>query len=418
MKHYQHIISSLRFVTLALIAALISCRPDGNTNAVADSAVSPTATLLPTPTPALTPVTAVSTINLAPIIQTGLTNPVYLTHAYDERLFIVEQQGTIRIIKQGKLLDAPFLDIQSRVNDYINEQGLFSIAFHPQYQEDGQPGYGRFFVNYTSIENQTVIASYQVSSDNPDRADPNSAVTLLTVDQPDSVHNGGQLQFGPDGFLYIGMGDGGLLYDKDGNGQNPATLLGATLRLDISFANDTVTYTIPATNPFANGNGARREIWSIGWRNPWRFSFDRLTGDLYVADVGEFDWEEINYQPAYSAGGENYGWNIMEGNHCFQAEVCDTTGLVPPIHEYDHSQGCAIVGGYVYRGRQFPTLSGHYFFSDFCTGTIQVLVPQANGQWQATIVKETGNRVSSFGEDMNGELYVIMHSGKISQITP
>jgi glucose/arabinose dehydrogenase len=256
-----------------------------------------------------------------------------------------------------------------------------------------------------------VIERYTVSPDDPDRADAQSGRVILTIAQPEPNHNGGLIKFGPDGYLYVGMGDGGGAGDRHGsigNGQDLNSLLGKILRIDVTNQD---TYTNPPDNPFGN------EIWSYGWRNPWRFSFDRATGDLYLADVGQNAYEEVHFQPASSAGGENYGWRIMEGTHCFDPrQGCDQSGLVQPIAEYSHAEGgCSITGGYVYRGQQFPAMQGAYFFGDYCSGIIWSL--QRDGdQWQMTKRLESGVQISSFGEDVNGELYVIDHGGAIYQL--
>lgn len=379
-----------------------------------DTPVAATATPAATST-ALAPVTS---IQLQPVAG-GFFNPTYLTHAGDERLFVVEQAGTITIIENGQRLRGRFLDIQDRVNAGASEQGLLSVAFHPNYSAEGEPGFGEFFVNYTGPlagdpETYTIIARYRVSDD-PNRADPDSRAVIMNIEQPYANHNGGQLQFGPDGYLYIGMGDGGSGGDPHGHGQNAGTLLGALLRIDVTGQE---TYAIPPDNPFTNVSGVRDEIWAYGLRNPWRFSFDRATGDLYLADVGQNTWEEVNFQPAPNAGGHNYGWNIMEGTHCFNSDSCDTEGLVLPVAEYGRAGGCSVTGGYVYRGRQFPSLTGTYFFADYCTGTIWGLARQADGRWETTAVYNSGVQISSFGEDRDGELYVINHNGAVLQIRP
>lgn len=369
-------------------------------------------TVAPTPVLALPAQngTAVTHITLTPVITQGLRSPNYLTHAGDGRLFILEKPGRIRIYENGMLRPQPFLDIQEKVNDFINEQGLLGLAFHPEYQANG-----RFFIYYTTEGNSdTVLSEFRVS-DNPNKADPASEQVLLTVSQPDSVHNGGQLAFGPDGYLYVGLGDGGLLYDRTGNGQNRETLLGSLLRLDVD---DGRPYAIPPDNPFKNDPAARPEIWSYGWRNPWRFSFDRLTGDLLAGDVGEADREEINWQPAASKGGENYGWNIWEGTSCFQAEDCPTEGFVFPIFDYSHREGCAVVGGYTYRGEQFPELADNYFLGDYCLGTIWRLFPAGEEGWDALPVFDGDFLITSFGEDAAGELYVVTQNNGIWQIQP
>jgi glucose/arabinose dehydrogenase len=346
-------------------------------------------------------------IDLIPIVEGGLVRPAYLTHAGDDRLFVVEQPGRIRIIKDGQLLDQSFLDITDQVSTNGNERGLLSVAFHPDYKTNGQ-----FFVNYTRRpDGATVIERYTVSSNDPDRADEQSGEVILIIAQPEQNHNGGLIKFGPDGYLYIGMGDGGGAGDRHGtigNGQDLSSLLGKMLRIDVTNQDP---YAIPPDNPFGN------EIWSYGWRNPWRFSFDRATGDVYLADVGQNAYEEVHFQPADSAGGENYGWRIMEGTHCFDpGQGCDQSGLVLPVAEYSHAEGgCSITGGYVYRGLDYPVLNGAYFFGDYCSGIIWSL--QRDGdQWLMTKRLEAGVRISSFGEDANGELYVVDHGGAVYRL--
>lgn len=368
--------------------------------------IEPTAPPTPTTTPLPQPATA---IRLSPIVS-GLARPTYLTHAFDGRLFVTEQAGRIWIIEDGQLLSEPFLDIRDRVGSAANEQGLLSIAFHPDYTENG-----RFFVDYTDQAGHTVVARFQVAAGEPNRADRDSEFVLLKVDQPYANHNGGQLQFGPDGMLYVGLGDGGSAGDPQGNGQNPATLLGSLLRLDVDGQEP---YQVPADNPFAGLADKAGEIWAFGLRNPWRFSFDRLTEDLIIADVGQGTWEEVDFQPASSAGGEDYGWNIMEGNHCYATSNCDTSGLVLPVAEYSHAEGgCSVTGGYVYRGSAFPELAGNYFFGDYCSGFIWSLVPQPDGTWLKTQVLDSQYNVASFGEDAEGELYVLDHSsGAVLQL--
>jgi glucose/arabinose dehydrogenase len=375
----------------------------------------PTATPTITPTPTNTPIpeSPVTSINLVPVVS-GFNRPVYLTHAGDERLFVVEQDGTIRIVQDGALLPQPFLNIDPLVGSGESEQGLLSVAFHPNYGENG-----RFFVYYTDTDGDTVVARYQVSDDDPNQANPDSALVLLTQSQPYGNHNGGLLKFGPDGYLYVGLGDGGYANDPLLAGQDTATLLGKLLRLDVDFNES--GYAIPANNPFVNDEAARNEIWAYGLRNPWRFSFDRLTGDLYIADVGQNIWEEVHFQPANSPGGENYGWNIMEGAHCFQAESCDETGLEQPIVEHQHGTGdCSITGGYVYRGQQFLSLYGNYFYGDYCSGNMWSLLRQPDGTWvNNQVFGLRGLFISSFGEDVNGELYLLSYGdGVVYQIQP
>jgi glucose/arabinose dehydrogenase len=364
--------------------------------------------LAATEPPLLPPVQPVSAIQLAPVVG-GFERPTFLTHAEDGRLFVSEQVGRISVIENGQVLPPPFLDIQDQVGSEALEQGLLSFVFHPDYTQNGS-----FFVNYTDLNGDTVVSRFQVSAAGPNTADPLSEQIILTVDQPFGNHNGGQLQFGPDGYLYVGMGDGGSGGDPENHGQNPATLLGALLRIDVDGGSP---YAVPADNPFANDSSEAGEVWAYGLRNPWRFSFDRLTGDLYLGDVGQRIWEEVNFQPAAGGGGENYGWNILEGNHCYETANCDSAGTVLPVAEYSHDSGCSVTGGYVYRGSQYPALTGNYFFADYCSGIVWGLFRQDDGGWLQTVVLESGRTVSSFGEDMNGELYLLDHaSGEVLQV--
>jgi hypothetical protein len=315
------------------------------------------------------------------------------------------------VIHDGtQLLPTPFLDIAPIVS-CCGERGLLSVAFHPQYAVNG-----RFYVNYTNTSGHTVIARYSVSG-NPNLADPASGSVLLTVMQPFSNHNGGQLQFGPDGYLYIGMGDGGSAGDPNDLAQDPATLLGKMLRIDVDGG---VPYAVPATNPFVGVPGVLDEIWALGLRNPWRFSFDRATGDLFIADVGQNSWEEVDFQPTGSPGGENYGWRRMEGSDCFNPPSgCNDGSLVLPIAEYSHSLGCSITGGYRYRGPQFPHLRGFYLYGDYCSGRIWGTSERA-GSWTTAELVDTTFTISAFGEDEAGELYVTHYSsssGAIHRIT-
>lgn len=348
-------------------------------------------------------------------LVTGLAEPVWLTHAGDGsgRLFVIEKPGQIRIIRDGQLVATPFLDIRDRVGSNASEQGLLGLAFAPDY-----PQSGRFFVDYTDKRGNTVISRFQVSAD-PDVADPASEFKVLGFDQPAWNHNGGELIFGPDGYLWIGTGDGGASNDQFGNGQNPATLLGKMLRLDVT-SDPTQPYLIPADNPWVdadwNGRDVADEIWAVGLRNPWRYSFDRATGDLWIADVGQNTYEEVNRVPAGSAGGLNFGWSIMEGLHCFAAQNCDQTGLVLPVAEYRHgADGCSVTGGYVYRGAAFPELAGAYLFSDFCSGKIWGL-EQDGDAWRRVELLATNLAVSSFGEDEAGELYVTDLNGGVYRL--
>ena len=350
-------------------------------------------------------------------IAQGLSQPVFLTQAPGNRalLFVVEKTGRIRVIRNGALLSTPFLDLTDSVSTG-SEQGLLGLAFPPDYATSG-----RFYVSYTSPRGPqgggtSVVERYRVTS-KPELADPASGERLLTVDQPYSNHNGGMLVFGPDGFLYFGLGDGGSGGDPLGTGQDRRDLLGSLLRLDVSGAGG---YVVPPGNPYAGSGVNRPELWNYGLRNPWRFSFDRGTGDLYIGDVGQNAREEIDVQPAGSAGGENYGWNTMEGFSCYAAASCSQAGLTLPVLDYDHGQGCSVTGGYVYRGTALPTLRGRYFYSDYCAGWIRSFVYSAgvatDQQTHATLA--TNGSVTSFGEDADGELYVLTQNGVIYRIVP
>jgi glucose/arabinose dehydrogenase len=310
----------------------------------------------------------------------------------------VERRGVIHSVAGTPPTLATFLDITPLVGSGGSEQGLLGMAFHPRYVSNRH-----FYVNYTDTNGDTVVARYTVTDDRT-RADPTTASVVLRIAQPASTHNGGLLLFGPDGYLYIGMGDGGGDSDLFGNAQNGQSLLGKVLRIDIDSAQP---YAVPPDNPFVGVSGMRPEIWALGLRNPWRYSFDRATGDLYIADVGQAGYEEVNLQRASSRGGENYGWPRMEGMHCYpETAACDRTGLQLPIAAYTHSLGCAVTGGYVYRGAAYPYLRGLYLFSDICSGRIWSLHQQADGSWLQTERLATSIAVSSFGEDEAGELYI------------
>lgn len=341
-----------------------------------------------------------------------LSAPVGITHAADGsgRIFVVEQQGRIRIVRNGVTQTLPFLNISTRVL-FGGERGLLSVAFPPQYAEKGH-----FYVNYTrQPDGATVVARYRVSPD-PDVADPSSGEVILVIPQPFENHNGGQLAFGPDGFLYIGMGDGGSGGDPLNNGQDPSTLLGKMLRIDVESG--APPYEVPSSNPFVGSFPFRPEIWALGLRNPWRFSFDRLTGDLYIADVGQNRFEEVNVQPVSSGGGENYGWRIMEGRECFNPSACSSQSLTLPVAVYPHLEGdCSVTGGMVSRGVEYPGMGGIYFYGDFCSGRIRGLTH--NGvSWDSTVVLDTALMISSFGEDEAGALYLSDYlSGDLFRIT-
>lgn len=341
------------------------------------------------------------TLELQPVVS-GLDQPVHVTNAGDGsgRLFVVEKAGIIRIVANDQLRPEPFLDITTVVGSSGSEQGLLSVAFHPDYRTNG-----RFFVDYTDKNGDTVIEGYQVSSE-PDVADPGSGVTLLTIDQPYPNHNGGQLAFGSDGYLYIGMGDGGSGGDPQGNGQNKNVLLGKLLRIDVN-AEGEQPYGIPSDNPYVGDSDARPEVWAIGLRNPWRFSFDRETGDLFIADVGQGDYEEVDVHPVSAGGGKNYGWNTMEGLHCFNPRSgCAQQGLELPVAEYNHGQGCSVTGGVRYRGTAVPAFGSTYFYGDYCSGKIWGLTEAPGGTWRSTELLASDHSISSFGEDEAGEIYL------------
>lgn len=335
-------------------------------------------------------------------IASGLRNPTDIQSPDDGsgRLFVVEQEGTIRIFRGGALLAEPFLDIRSKTRAG-GERGLLGLAFPPDYASKQY-----FCVNYTDLRGDNVIARYRVFPGNPDRADPSSETIVLTQRQPFANHNGGQLAFGPDGFLYIGFGDGGGAGDPQNNAQNRRTWLGKMLRVDPEAG--LPGYGVPADNPFASGGEALPEIWAFGLRNPWRFSFDRETGDLWIADVGQNRLEEINFQPASSRGGENYGWNVMEGSQCFQAGCRPGTDFVMPVHEYGRSEGISVTGGFVYRGARYPELRGMYIYGDYGSGRIWGLRREGD-RWANRLLLASGKAISTFGEDENGELYLADH---------
>jgi glucose/arabinose dehydrogenase len=371
------------------------------------------------------------------LVESGFELPVHVAHAGDgsDRLFVVEQLGRIQIVKDGESLQEPFLDISGRVRSPFSggggEEGLLSVAFPPGYGA----GKDHFYVYYTRMDGDNQLSRFSLGPD-PDTADPNSEELILLFEHPTySNHNGGQLVFGPDGYLYIGTGDGGGGGDPFGNAQDPGSLLGKLLRIDVEFGStgeqpgdffyylpfisnsgsepgDLPPYRIPPNNPYAGETGYQEEIWANGLRNPWRFSFDRLTGDLYIGDVGQNTREEVNYQPASSGGGENYGWPIFEGDDCYQQANCDDSGLTMPVAVYSNNVNgtCAVTGGFVYRGQAYAALQGIYFFGDYCNGTVWGL-QQDSGSWTNQALFSTGFPVSSFGENESGELYLADYQG-------
>jgi glucose/arabinose dehydrogenase len=341
------------------------------------------------------------------LVAEGFTRPLYVTHAGDGsgRIFVVEQEGTIRLLT-GEVV----LDITERVGSSANEQGLLGLAFHPSFAENG-----RLFVYYTDLNGDTVVSRFEMAEDGV--IDPGSEQAVLTQAQPAGNHNGGMIAFGPDGYLYIGLGDGGSSYDAFGTAQDRNSLLGKILRIDVDAGDE--PYGIPEDNPFVDTDGAREEIWTYGLRNPWRFSFDRETSDLYIADVGQNAYEWLHFQPAESGGGENYGWPIFEGDACLIEERCDEPGFTPPIVVYAQADGlgCAIIGGHVYRGESFPELRGAYLFGDLCSGNIWATARDAESVWQTTLMLQIDVRLSSFGVAEPGELYVTdLAGGRVYRI--
>ena len=383
-KVFNTLFPSLRQLVVFLWVSLLAVHvPSTTTSALSSS---------PTPPPAK--------IALEEVIAEGLSKPVFLTHAGDKsgRLFVVEQVGRILIMHKTQLLKVPFLDITTRIVNE-GERGLLGLAFHPHYSRNG-----RFFVYYTREQDAaTVVAEYHVST-NPKRADTKEKI-LLIVPQPYGNHNGGMIAFGIDGYLYIGLGDGGSGGDPGNRAQNPSELLGKILRIDIDGDGP---YSIPSTNPYATGGG-RSEIFASGFRNPWRFSIDHQTGELWAGDVGQHDWEEIDLVEV----GGNYGWRIMEGKHCYNpAQDCPTERLILPVTEYANAGGrCAVTGGYVYRGRQVSSIKGTYVFGDFCSGEIFGL-----RETNQEVLLDSNLQISSFGEDEDGEMFVLGHSGSIHRI--
>lgn len=345
------------------------------------------------------------------LISNQLDTPVFVTAPTGDtlRLFVVEQGGRIRVLHHDSLLATPFLDLSGHIAAG-GERGLLSVAFHPSYASNG-----RFYVYFTNPNGDIRIVRYVVSS-NPDIADSTSGDTVLGIPHPSEAnHNGGLILFGPDGKLYAGLGDGGGGGDPFGNGQNRKALLAKILRLDVDAGSP---YAIPADNPFVGDTGARGEVWLYGLRNPWRFSFDRATGDLYIGDVGQNAWEEVDVVVAGSPGGLNLGWNEMEGTHCYGASTCSTTGLTLPVLEYGHGTGCAVTGGYVVRDTTVPDLLGRYVYGDYCGGWVgsfryaagQATDPQ---DWPALAV---GSDLSSFGEDARGAVYLTTLAGSLYRI--
>jgi glucose/arabinose dehydrogenase len=345
----------------------------------------------------------------------GLEQPLFATGAGDGsgRLFVLEKTGRIRVVKDGALGAQPFLDLSAKVSTE-SEQGLLGLAFSPSFARDGL-----FYVDYTDASGATVVSRFLADGET---ADPASEQVLLRVEQPFANHNGGMIAFGPDGYLYVALGDGGSGGDPHGNGQDRSTLLGSLLRLDVgpdADGTDGTGYSIPADNPFVGVGGVRPEIWAYGLRNPWRFSFDRLTGDLWIGDVGQNAWEEIDFQPASSPGGENYGWNVYEATHPYPAGSAtppDAAAYTMPLIEYDRDAGTSVTGGYVYRGTAIPGFADTYVYGDFVSGRIWSVSRAEDGTLENSLLAQTGYAISSFGEDDAGELYVVDFGGAVYRI--
>lgn len=350
------------------------------------------------------------------VFASGLNRPVNIKNAGDDRLFVAEQDGIIKIINaSGTVNSTPFLDITTRVQSSGNEEGLLGLAFHPDYATNGY-----FFVNYTrdivgSSLDETVVSRFTRSSTNPSIADPNSELEIITYTQPFSNHNGGELQFGPDGYLYISSGDGGSGGDPDNNSQNLGNLLGKLLRIDVNNSTMANPYAIPADNPFIGSPSASDEIWAYGLRNPWKFSFDRMNGDIWIADVGQNAREEIN-RAALTDAGLNYGWRCYEGNATYNTSGCPSSStLTFPVAEYLQTMGrCSITGGYRYRGSMYPNFNGLYFFADVCTQEVGY-IEDVGGSWAMTFEDFSGSLVA-FGEDINGELYICSLGGVVYRL--
>ncbi len=401
-----------RFLIVPVFLLLVGCSASTASPSATESIpnqVPPTTESVPTETMTATATESMQSVQTLPDasgyrwtkVVAGLIRPLDLQNAGDGRIFIVEQRGVIWIMADGTLLGEPFLDIRGRVSRDANERGLLGLAFAPDFQETGE-----FYVDYTDNSGNTVIAGFSVSGD-PNIADPSSERLILGIEQPYKNHNGGGIVFGPDGYLYIGTGDGGSGGDPQRNAQNLDSLLGKMLRIDVLGGDP---YAIPPDNPFLDGG--RAEIWAYGLRNPWRFAFDRVSGDLYIADVGQGTYEEVDFWPAGSPSGVNYGWNIREGMHPFKGQTGE--GLTDPVAEYDHTLGCSITGGVVVHDPALPEWNGVYLYGDYCTGLIWGVLRNADGNWVNDILfRDTGYVISAFGEDVNGGVYLVDHTGVV-----
>ncbi|MEE9217031.1 MAG: PQQ-dependent sugar dehydrogenase [Anaerolineales bacterium] len=413
----------LRRLFLPLILSVVACNPPlgaSTSSRTATPIVIPSETATPTPVPTPTPTVPPPTptpefASEMPdplgyrwtLVADGFQKPLALAHVGDRRLFVVEQRGVIWILQDGVVQPEPFLDIRDRVNSSAFEQGLLGLAFDPDFARTGH-----FYVNYTNAGGDTIISRFTAALGEA-QANPTREALVLRIDQPFSNHNGGDLHFGPDGLLYIGTGDGGSANDPFENGQSTDTLLGKLLRIKVG---EDEPYAIPGDNPFAAGGG-RAEIWAYGLRNPWRFSFDPLTGDLYIGDVGQNAWEEIDFLAAGSPGGANFGWNHREGMHPFASQR--TEGLLDPVAEYPWENPCrSITGGVVVRDPELPEWRGVYLYGDYCSGGVWGLLRDTNGHWQNLSLFDTPFNISSFGTDSSGAVYLADHNGRIYRLEP
>jgi len=394
-----------------------TARPSGTPGGPSVLRPSASAAVSPQPSTAATaptgPFDPTGVVPVVRVVVGGLRSPLDVADAGDGsgRIFVAEQAGRIRIVRDGTLASRPFLDITDRIASG-GERGLLGIAFHPGYPTDP-----RIFVDYTDKAGNTVVSSFRVSAGDPDAADPASEVAILHVTQPFPNHNGGGIHFGPDGMLYIALGDGGSGGDPQGNGQRLDTLLAKILRIDVNGASGTGAYAIPPDNPFVATAGAKPEIWLTGLRNPWRFSFDGPTGDLWIGDVGQAAWEEIDVVRG-GASGLNFGWNVMEGFHCFKpSDGCNTTGLTMPVAEYGHSLGCAVIGGVVVRDARQGRLDGGYLFGDACTDNLWLMDPTGDGRREPVLAERMGRSLSSIDALDDGTVYATaLGSGELLRI--
>jgi glucose/arabinose dehydrogenase len=417
-------------ILLVMSLLLTACGVFAETSPSTPTSPAPVPTLpIPTDTPTLTATTTFPPPTTSPtpsptalpsfpdpaayewaVVVPGLDLPVDIQNAGDGsgRLFIVEKRGRILILKDDQLLPNSFLDIRDEVNSTGTEQGLLGLAFHPHYSQNGA-----FYISYINLNGDSVVAGFHVSADDSNRADPTSEVDLLQVSQPYANHNGGSLAFGPDGNLYIGFGDGGSRGDPHRNSQNLQTMLGKILRINVDSGNP---YSVPPDNPFIGGGGLP-EIWAYGLRNPWRFSFDRLTGNLYIGDVGQDAWEEVDIVPEGMGGGMNFGWSYYEGTHPYQDQPPANTPFTWPVAEYSHAEGCSITGGYSYRGSALPEWQGVYFYGDYCSGRIWGLIQTGQDIWKSKALFSTGVSISTLGVDETGKIYLADYrSGRLLRL--